>query len=97
MDTSHLIIAQDLISKAAQSARSLSIESGFLTDDTKEQILQKAHGQAQNIASKLPDEPKADAPAEKADAEPAKADAPAEKADAEPAKADAPADKPDAE
>ena len=45
--------------------------------------MQKAHGQAQNIASKLPDEPKADAPAEKADAEPAKADAPAEKADTE--------------
>ena len=78
-----------------------SIESGFLTDETKEQILQKAHAQAQNIAAKLPAdkpdaEPKADAPAEKADAEPAKADAPAEKADAEP-KADAPADKPDAE
>jgi len=61
--------AQDLISKAAQSARSLSIESGFLTDETKEQILQKAHAQAQNIAAKLPDEPKADAPAEKTDAE----------------------------
>jgi len=74
--------AQALISKAAQSARSLSIESGFLTDDTKEQILLKAHGQAQNIAAKLPDEPKADAPAEKADAAP-KADAPADKADAE--------------
>jgi len=87
--------AQQLISKAAQSARSLSIESGFLTDETKEQILQKAHAQAQNIAAKLPDEPKADAPAEKADAEP-KADAPAEKADAEP-KADAPAEKADAE
>ena len=81
-----------MISKAAQSARSLSIESGFLTDETKEQILQKAHGQAQNIVAKLPDEPKTDAPAEKADAEP-KADAPAEKADAEP-KADAPAEKP---
>jgi large subunit ribosomal protein L10 len=89
--------AQQLISKAAQSARSLSIESGFLTDETNEQILQKAHAQAQNIAAKLPDEPKADAPAEKADAEPAKADAPAEKADAEPAKADAPAEKADAE
>ena len=83
--------AQQLISKAAQSARSLSIESGFLTDETNEQILQKAHAQAQNIAAKLPDEPKADAPADKP-----KADAPAEKADAEP-KADAPAEKPDAE
>ena len=93
--------AEQLISKAAQSARSLSIESGFLTDETNEQILQKAHAQAQNIAAKLPaDKPdvepaKADAPAEKADAEP-KADAPAEKADAEP-KADAPAEKADAE
>ena len=64
--------AQQLISKAAQSARSLSIESGFLTDETNEQILQKAHAQAQNIAAKLPDEPKADAPAEKADAETSK-------------------------
>jgi len=67
--------AQQLISKAAQSARSLSIESGFLTDETNEQILQKAYGQAQNIAYKFP--------ADKPDAEPAKADAPAEKADAE--------------
>ena len=67
--------AQHLISKAAQSARSLSIESGFLTDETNEQILQKAHAQAQNIAAKLP--------ADKPDVEPAKADAPAEKADAE--------------
>ena len=73
--------AQQIISKAAQSARSLSIESGFLTDDTKKQILQKAHGQAQNVSSKLPDEPKADAPTEKADAEPAKDDAPTEKAE----------------
>ena len=101
--------AEQLISKAAQSARSLSIESGFLTDETKEQIIQKAHGQAQNISSKLPaeattddapvekadTEPKADAPAEKPEAE--KADAPVEKPDAEPTKADAPADKPDAE
>jgi len=79
--------AEQLISKAAQSARSLSIESGFLTDETNEQILQKAHAQAQNIAAKLPDEPKADAPADKPEA-----DAPAEKADAEP-KADAPAEK----
>jgi len=69
--------AEQLISKASQSARSLSIESGFLTDETKEQVFQKAHGQAQNIAAKLPDEPKADAPAEKADAEPM-ADAPAD-------------------
>jgi len=77
-----MLYGQLLISKAAQSARSLSIESGFLSDETKEQILQKAHGQAQNIASKLPDEPKADAPAEKTDAEP-KTDAPADKPDAE--------------
>ena len=75
--------AEQLISKAAQSARSLSIESGFLTDETKEQILQKAHSQAQNISSKLPAEATTDdAPAEKADAEP-KADAHAEKPDAE--------------
>jgi len=87
--------AQDLISKAAQSARSLSIESGFLTDETNEQILQKAHTQAQNVSSKLPAETTTDdAPVEKVDAE--KADAPAEKPDAEP-KTDAPADKPDAE
>ena len=87
--------AQHLISKAAQSARSLSIESGFLTDETNEQILQKAHTQAQNVSSKLPAETTTDdAPVEKVDAE--KADAPAEKPDAEP-KADAPADKPDAE
>ena len=73
--------AQQIVSKAAQSARSLSIESGFLTDDTKEQILQKAHGQAQNVSSKLPAEATVDdTPAEKADAEP-KADAPAEKAE----------------
>jgi len=87
--------AEQLISKAAQSARSLSIESGFLTDETNEQILQKAHTQAQNISSKLPAETTTDdAPVEKVDAE--KADAPAEKPDAEP-KTDAPADKPDAE
>ncbi len=73
--------AQHIISKAAQSARSLSIESGFLTDETNEQILQKAHGQAQSVSSKLPAEATVDdAPAEKADAEP-KADAPAEKAE----------------
>ena len=73
--------AQHIISKAAQSARSLSIESGFLTDETNEQILQKAHGQAQSVSSKLPAEATADdAPVEKADAEP-KADAPAEKAE----------------
>ena len=42
-------------------------------------IRDRAHAQAQNIAAKLPDEPKADAPAEKADVEPAKADAPADK------------------
>ena len=57
-----------IISKAAQSARSLSIESGFLTDETNEQILQKAHGQAQSVSSKLPAEVTTDdAPAEKAE------------------------------
>ena len=77
-------------------ASSVVASAGNL-DETKEQILQKAHAQAQNIASKLPAEATTDdAPVEKADAEP-KADAPAEKPDAEPAKADAPADKPDAE
>ena len=76
--------AEQLISKAAQSARSLSIESGFLTDETKEQILQKAHSQAQNVSSKLPAEATTDDTlVEKADAEPAKADAPADKPDAE--------------
>ena len=66
---------QQLLLKAAQSVRSLSIESGFLTDDTKEKILQKAHAQAQNIAAKLP--------ADKLNTEPVKADAPADKPDAE--------------
>ena len=70
-------------------------KEGLLTDETREQILQKAHGQAQNVSSKLPAEATTDdAPAEKPDAEP-KADVPAEKADAE--KTDAPAAKPDAE
>jgi large subunit ribosomal protein L10 len=43
------------LSKAAQSARSVSTEAGYLTEDTKEQVLQKAHGQAQGVASKAKD------------------------------------------
>ncbi|PIN97890.1 MAG: 50S ribosomal protein L10, partial [Nitrosopumilus sp. CG10_big_fil_rev_8_21_14_0_10_33_7] len=41
-----------ILSKASQSARSLSIESGFMTDETKDQILQKADGQAKALSSK---------------------------------------------
>ena len=46
---------QQILTKAAQSARSISIESGFITDETKEQILQKAHGQAKSLSSKAKD------------------------------------------
>ncbi len=73
---------EQILVKASQSARSLSVESGFLTDETNEQILQKAHAQAQNISSKLPAEATTDnTPADKPDVEP-KADAPADKPDA---------------
>jgi large subunit ribosomal protein L10 len=44
-----------IISKAAQSARSVSVESGFMTDETKEQILQKAHSQANALSTKAKD------------------------------------------
>jgi len=44
-----------ILTKAAQSARSVSIESGFMTDETKEQILQKADAQAKGVASQAKD------------------------------------------
>ena len=43
------------MAKAAQSARSVSTEAGYMTEDTKEQILQKAEGQAKGVASKAKD------------------------------------------
>ena len=46
---------EQILAKAAQSARSVSVETGYLTEETKEQILQKGHGQAQGIASKAKD------------------------------------------
>ena len=46
---------EQILAKAAQSARSVSTEAGYLTEDTKEQVLQKAHGQAQGVASKAKD------------------------------------------
>ncbi|RZD42075.1 MAG: 50S ribosomal protein L10, partial [Thaumarchaeota archaeon] len=44
-----------ILTKAAQSARSVSIESGFMTDETKEQILQKADAQAKGLAGQAKD------------------------------------------
>ncbi len=44
-----------ILSKAAASARSVSIESGFMTDETKEQILQKADAQAKAVAGQAKD------------------------------------------
>ncbi len=43
---------EQILSKAAASARAVSIESGFMTDETKEQILQKADSQARTLAEK---------------------------------------------
>ena len=54
----HTLLADNIehiLAKAAQSARSVSTEAGYLTEDTKEQVLQKAHGQAQGVASKAKD------------------------------------------
>ncbi len=42
-----------ILAKAAQQARSLAIESGYLTEETKKQTLQKANAQASALASKL--------------------------------------------
>ena len=44
-----------ILSKASQSARSVSIESGFMTDETKEQILQKADAQAKAVVGQSKD------------------------------------------
>ena len=44
-----------ILAKASQHARSLSVESAFMTDETKEQILQKANSHAQGVASKAKD------------------------------------------
>ena len=44
-----------ILAKAAHSSLSVSIEVGYVTDDTKEQILQKAHAQAQGLVSKSKD------------------------------------------
>ena len=44
-----------ILSKAAQHARSLSVESGFMTDETKEQILQKADAHARAVVSQAKD------------------------------------------
>ena len=41
--------------KAAQSASSVSVETGYVTDETKEQILQKADAHAKSVASKAKD------------------------------------------
>jgi len=44
-----------ILSKVALSARSVSVVSGYVTDETKEQILQKAHAQAKSLAEKAKD------------------------------------------
>ena len=44
-----------ILGKAAQSARSVSVESGYMTDETKEQILQKADAQARAVAGQAKD------------------------------------------
>ena len=46
---------EQLLSKASQSARSLSTESGFMTDDTRNAILQKADSHAKVLAGKAKD------------------------------------------
>jgi len=94
--------------QAAQEAKSLSIEIGYITPDNAEQLISKAAQSARSLSIEsgfLTDETneqilqkahgQAQNIASKLPDEP-KADAPAEKADAEP-KADAPAEKADAE
>ncbi|MFI5406064.1 MAG: 50S ribosomal protein L10, partial [Nitrososphaerales archaeon] len=44
-----------ILAKAARAARSVSVEAGFLTPETKEQILQKGHAQAASLAEKAKD------------------------------------------
>ena len=94
--------------QAAQEAKSLSIEIGYITPDNAQQLISKAAQSARSLSIEsgfLTDETKeqilqkahgqAQNIASKLPDEP-KADAPAEKADAEPAKTDAPAEKADA-
>jgi len=94
--------------QAAQEAKSLSIEIGYITPENIQQLISKAAQSARSLSIEsgfLTDETKeqilqkahgqAENIAAKLPDEP-KADAPAEKADAEP-KADAPAEKADAE
>jgi len=40
---------------AAQGTRAVALEAGYLTDDNKDQILQKAHSQAKGLAGKAKD------------------------------------------
>jgi len=87
--------------QAAQEAKSLSIEIGYITPDNAQQLISKAAQSARSLSIEsgfLTDETneqilqKAHAQAQNIAAK-----LPADKPDAEPAKADAPADKPDAE
>ena len=40
---------------AAQGSRSVALEVGYLTDENKDQILQKAHSQAKGLVGKAKD------------------------------------------
>ena len=95
--------------QAAQEAKSLSIEIGYITPENAEQLISKAAQSARSLSIEsgfLTDETKeqilqkahgqAQNVSSKLPAEATTDDAPAEKADAEP-KADAPVEKPDAE
>ncbi len=95
--------------RAAQEAKSLSIEIGYITPENAQQLISKAAQSARSLSIEsgfLTDETneqilqkahgQAQNIASKLPAEATTDDAPADKADAEP-KADAPADKPDAE
>ena len=44
-----------ILAKASQAANNLSVEAGYVTEENKEQILQKAESQAQGIANKAKD------------------------------------------
>jgi large subunit ribosomal protein L10 len=46
---------KQILSKAAQSSRSVALEVGYITDENKEEILQKGHAQAQGLAGKAKD------------------------------------------
>jgi len=96
--------------QAAQEAKSLSIEIGYITPDNAQDLISKAAQSARSLSMEsgfLTDETKeqilqkahgqAQNIAAKLPAEATTDDAPAEKADADPTKADAPAEKADAE